>query len=140
MNLAFGVTREQLNEWKRQASAGRIAFLTHYWLHPSFPGVTSVTKVGCANIDRLRAWAISHNLPPQYIHYRDRYPHYDIFGELQELILRREGQWEQLNKFVTKQPYTREDGAASSQDSAASVVKDRFDAPSSLMNGGRERK
>jgi hypothetical protein len=98
--MAFGVTREELEAWKRQVVEGRIAFLTHYWLHPRYPDVTSVTKVGCSNLERLRDWAASHGLPPQYIHHRDRYPHYDIFGKTQAEILRREGQWEQLQKFV----------------------------------------
>lgn len=98
--MAFGVTREELERWKRRVSEGRIAFLTHYWLHPADPRITSITKVGCADLDKLRAWAISHGLPPQYIHRRERYPHYDVFGKRQADILRKEGQWEQLRKFV----------------------------------------
>jgi len=98
--MAFGVTREQLNEWKQQVARGQIAYLTHYWIHPRIPGIRSVTKVGCADVERLRRWAVSHGLPPQYIHHRESYPHYDIFGEKQAEILRKEGQWEQLRKFV----------------------------------------
>ncbi|WP_309118348.1 hypothetical protein [Paenibacillus sp.] len=100
--MAFGVSREQLAAWKKDVAEGRIAFLTHYWLHPKVPGVTSVTKVGCSDLEKLRRWAVSHGLPPQYIHHRDSYPHYDIFGEMQAVILEREGQWEQLKKFAPK--------------------------------------
>jgi len=100
--MAFGVSKEELAAWKKEVAAGRIAFLTHYWLHPKFPEITSVTKVGCSDLDRLRRWAISHGLSPQYIHHRDRYPHYDIFGEMQAVILEKEEQWEQLRKFVRK--------------------------------------
>jgi hypothetical protein len=102
--MAFGVRREELEAWKRQVAEGNIAFLTHYWLHPRYPDVTSVTKVGCADLERLRAWAVSHRLPPQYIHHKERYPHYDIFGQAQAQILRREGQWKQLRKFVGELP------------------------------------
>ncbi|HZG56986.1 hypothetical protein [Paenibacillus sp.] len=143
--MAFGVTREQVTEWKRQVSEGRIAFLTHYWIHPSFPDVKSVTKVGCADIERLRAWAVSHGLPPQYIHYRDRYPHYDIFGERQAYILRKEGQWEQLRKFVPEamaEPHSLPPAGSSSRShrQTASDVTDKFDSPASFTNGERERK
>jgi len=98
--MAFGVSRRELEEWKRDVAAGRIAFLTHFWTDARFPGVTSVTKVGCADVERLERWALSHGLSPRYIHRRDRYPHYDIFGERQADILRKEGQLAQLNKFV----------------------------------------
>lgn len=111
--MAFGITKEELAAWKRRVAEGKIAFLTHYWLHPRYPGITSVTKVGCSDLQRLREWAIAHGLPPQYIHQRDVYPHYDLFGDIQADILRREGQWEQLRKFVSPPSTAATPGTAS---------------------------
>lgn len=37
--MAFGINREELTRWKKAVSAGEIAFLTHYWLDPRFPGI-----------------------------------------------------------------------------------------------------
>lgn len=34
--MAFGINRRQLLEWKKKASRGEIAFLTHYWLDSAF--------------------------------------------------------------------------------------------------------
>jgi len=100
--MAFGISRGELERWKQQVKEGRIAFLTHYWIDSRFPGITSVTKVGCSDLTKLRKWAISHGLPPQYIHNREQFPHYDIFGETQIRILRKERQWDQLYRFVIK--------------------------------------
>jgi len=97
--MAFGIKREELNAWKRAVSEGEIAFLTHYWLDPRYPGITTVTKVGCADLSRLRAWCVAHGLPPQYIHNRSPFPHFDLIGQRQPEILRQEGQWDQLIRF-----------------------------------------
>ncbi|MBY9080010.1 hypothetical protein KIH86_21120 [Paenibacillus sp. HN-1] len=97
--MAFGVKKEELNRWKQAVLSGEIAFLTHYWLDPRFPGITTVTKVGCSDLDRLAAWCRDNGLPPQYIHNRTPFPHFDLIGEKQPEILRREGQWEQLRRF-----------------------------------------
>ncbi|WP_199614304.1 hypothetical protein [Paenibacillus alkalitolerans] len=97
--MAFGIDREELNEWKREVSKGNIAFLTHYWLHPRFPEVKTVTKVGCADLERLKEWLVSYGLNPAYIHARDRYPHFDLIGPKQKQILMLEQQWDQINRF-----------------------------------------
>lgn len=54
--MAFGITRGELNEWKRQVKNGQIAFLTHYWIDKRFPGCKTVTKVGCSDISVLIEW------------------------------------------------------------------------------------
>ncbi|KAA9001009.1 hypothetical protein F4V43_14280 [Paenibacillus spiritus] len=97
--MAFGIDRNELNRWKAAVSEGRIAFLTHYWLDSRFPGINTVTKVGCADRERLADWCRSHGLPPEYIHNRSPFPHFDLLGPRQADILRREGQWEQLRRF-----------------------------------------
>jgi len=85
--MAFGISRSELNEWKSNVSAGKIAFLTHYWLEPRFPGIRTVTKVGCADLDKLEAWCRQHGLNPAYIHRRDEYPHFDLIGAKQKEVL-----------------------------------------------------
>ncbi|MFE1626375.1 hypothetical protein ACFLFF_06450 [Brevibacillus reuszeri] len=76
-----------------------IAFLTHYWLDPRFPGVKTVTKVGCSNRQRLTEWCHVHGLNPVYIHDRTPFPHFDLLGPRQKEILQLEGQWDQLERF-----------------------------------------
>lgn len=97
--MAFGVKKEELDRWKQTVLSGEIAFLTHYWLDPRFPGVTTVTKVGCSDLDRLASWCRDHDLPPKYIHNRPPFPHFDLIGPKQPEILKQEGQWEQLRRF-----------------------------------------
>lgn len=97
--MAFGVRREELEDWKRKVTAGEIAYLTHYWYEPRFPGVNTVTKVGCDDLDRLAAWCGRYGLNPAYIHKRQPFPHYDLIGAKQVEVLRLEGQWEQLKRF-----------------------------------------
>ncbi|MNI73045.1 hypothetical protein D3C73_1290220 [compost metagenome] len=97
--MAFGISRTELTEWKRKVSEGEIAFLTHYWLDPRFPNVKSVTKVGCANLERLEAWCKKHGLNPTYIHNRMEYPHYDLMGTKQVEILEKEKLYEHLQRF-----------------------------------------
>ncbi|MFD0586696.1 hypothetical protein ACFQZE_01680 [Paenibacillus sp. GCM10027627] len=97
--MAFGITREELNEWKAAVLRGEIAFLTHYWLDPRFPGMQTVTKAGCADMDKLRSWCLASGLDPKYIHQRSHYPHYDLFGQLQARVLKREGLSSHLERF-----------------------------------------
>lgn len=97
--MAFGITRAELNDWKRLVSKGEIAFITHYWIDPKFPGYTTVTKVGCSDLEKLSAWCLSHRLNPKYIHRRAEYPHFDLIGPEQVRILREEGLWEQIERF-----------------------------------------
>lgn len=97
--MAFGIARAELQEWKSAVERGEIAYLTHYWLDERFPGVRSVTKVGCGDIERLKAWCRIHGLASRYIHYRDRYPHMDLFGPRQKEILLAEGLQDHIDRF-----------------------------------------
>ncbi|MDR6552641.1 hypothetical protein [Paenibacillus qinlingensis] len=97
--MAFGISRLELNEWKRKCLQGEIAFLTHYWLEPRFPGVKTITKVGCCDLERLKKWCLANGLNPAYIHLRDEYPHYDLIGNKQIEILKREHLTDHLHRF-----------------------------------------
>ncbi|MFC5700352.1 hypothetical protein ACFPVX_03570 [Cohnella faecalis] len=97
--MAFGIRRQELQQWKDRVTRGEIAYLTHYWLDPRFPDSRTVTKVGCANVERLAAWCEENGLPSRYIHRRDAYPHFDLFGPKQAEVLLRAGEWEQLRRF-----------------------------------------
>lgn len=97
--MAFGITRAELNSWKDAVSRGEIAFLTHYWHDPRFPGVRTVTKVGCSDIARLADWCRANGLNPRYIHDRSPFPHFDLLGSKQLDILRREGLTHHLQRF-----------------------------------------
>lgn len=54
--MAFGLKRQDLLQWKREVRSGNIAFLTHYWQDPRFPGCNTVTKVGCSDVKKLISW------------------------------------------------------------------------------------
>ncbi|MCC3378318.1 hypothetical protein ACFQ5D_00565 [Paenibacillus farraposensis] len=98
--MAFGINRQELAAWKREVSRGEIAFLTHYWLDDRFPGNTTVTKVGCSDLDKLRLWCGNNGLNPRYIHQRQPYPHFDLIGSKQTEILRKYGISDQLKRFA----------------------------------------
>ena len=85
-------------EWKRQVQQGEIAILTHYWQDKRFPGCTTVTKVGCKDINKLKAWGKRYNLKADWIHYSD-YPHFDLFGDRQKEILFQEQADGQVKRF-----------------------------------------
>jgi len=102
--MAFGITRDELNRWKSAVSRGEIAFLTHYWLDPRFPGCTTVTKVGCSDRRRLAAWCRENGLNPRYIHEREAFPHFDLIGSKQAEILRKEGLTDHLERFRLESP------------------------------------
>lgn len=90
--MAFGIKRSDLNEWKQKIDRGKIAFLTHYWLDERFPGYKTVTKVGCRDLDQLAAWGHKYGLKKEWIHIRTNgYSHFDLIGEKQAIILRKEG-------------------------------------------------
>ncbi|MEN2464466.1 hypothetical protein [Ornithinibacillus sp. JPR2-1] len=97
--MAFGLNREELIEWKRKVENGEIAILTHYWLDDRFPGCTSVTKVGCKDVEKLIEWGNQYHLNPNYIHLDERYPHFDLFGQRQKEVLIQEGKWDHITKF-----------------------------------------
>ncbi|PYE52316.1 hypothetical protein HUB98_27395 [Paenibacillus barcinonensis] len=97
--MAFGIKRQELAAWKEQVARGEIAYLTHYWIDPRFPGITSVTKVGCADLHRLEQWCREHDLNPRYIHRRQPFPHFDLMGSRQKEILTQEGLNEHVSRF-----------------------------------------
>lgn len=90
--MAFGIKKRDVTEWKRKIDQGEIAFLTHYWLDDRFPHCKSVTKVGCKDLENLKEWGRKYHLQPEWIHHRkDGYSHFDLLGDKQAEILRREG-------------------------------------------------
>jgi hypothetical protein len=97
--MAFGIKRDELIAWKKSVSSGEIAFLTHYWIDERFPGCKTVTKVGCADIEKLSQWGESYGLKREWIDMRDDYPHFDLFGKHEKEILINEGLSEQLKRF-----------------------------------------
>ncbi|WP_028547456.1 hypothetical protein [Paenibacillus sp. UNC451MF] len=97
--MAFGIARHELNEWKRKVAQGQIAYLTHYWYEPRFPGIKTVTKVGCSDLPLLRNWCVQNGLDPNYIHHRAEFPHYDLIGSKQKEILVQEQLWEHIRRF-----------------------------------------
>ncbi|MDQ1912816.1 hypothetical protein RAC89_20705 [Paenibacillus sp. GD4] len=97
--MAFGIKREELAAWKAAVARGELAFLTHYWIDERFPGVTSVTKVGCSDVERLADWCRANGLPPRHIHHRPPYPHFDLLGPRQKEILLKEGLSEHIRRF-----------------------------------------
>lgn len=99
--MAFGIKREELNQWKRRVCRGEIAFLTHYWEDKRFPQATSVTKVGCSDIDKLIKWGQQFGLKAEWIHHT-KYPHFDLFVPKQKYILQAEGLKEHLRRFKIK--------------------------------------
>ncbi|GKV64508.1 MULTISPECIES: hypothetical protein [unclassified Sporosarcina] len=97
--MAFGIKRQELQAWKEAVSRGEIAFLTHYWLDDRFPGVNTVTKAGCCDIEKLISWGRQYGLRPEWMHAREKYPHFDLLGERQMEILKAEQRLEQLLRF-----------------------------------------
>ncbi|MFC5467992.1 hypothetical protein ACFPPD_04615 [Cohnella suwonensis] len=97
--MAFGVKREELNAWKAAVSRGETAFLTHYWYDPRFPRFRTVTKVGNADLKRLEAWCAANGLNPRYIHNRPPFPHFDLIGDRQLAVLRRERLYDHIDRF-----------------------------------------
>ncbi len=96
--MAFGIDRQELRNWKNQVRKGEIAFLTHYWIDERFPQATSVTKVGCSDIRVLIDWGKQYNLGASWIH-RNRFPHFDLFGEKQKEVLLHEGYYNHIKRF-----------------------------------------
>ncbi|TQR19498.1 hypothetical protein [Psychrobacillus vulpis] len=97
--MAFGITREELLKWKASVKKEQIAFLTHYWLDERFPGCNTVTKVGCSNLATLIEWGKQYGLKEEWIDHKEDYPHFDLFGQYEYDIMKKEGQLEQLKRF-----------------------------------------
>lgn len=100
--MAFGITRNELKEWKKKVLQGEIAFLTHYWRDARFPEAKTVTKVGCIDLHRLIEWGSQYDLKKQWVHKRDHYPHFDLIGVRQIEILKLEGRWDHIQRFRLK--------------------------------------
>ncbi|WP_027409185.1 hypothetical protein [Anoxybacteroides tepidamans] len=97
--MAFGVRKKELAEWKKKVIDGEIAFLTHFWYDPRFPNYTTVTKVGCSDLEKLFAWGAKYALRPEWVHKRHTFPHFDLLGDKQKEILRSEGLIDHLERF-----------------------------------------
>lgn len=97
--MAFGIKREELYRWKTAVQNGEIAYLTHYWMDERFPGCHTVTKVGCSDMKKLIDWGENHGLQANWIDHDPDYPHFDLFGEHQKRILKKENMFEHLNRF-----------------------------------------
>jgi len=97
--MAFGINREELATWKLAVRQKKIAFLSHYWLDDSFPGCKTVTKAGCAELEKLIEWGRQYGLQKEWIDMREDYPHFDLFGETERRILQTEGLIHQLKRF-----------------------------------------
>ncbi|TCP27036.1 hypothetical protein EV207_11814 [Scopulibacillus darangshiensis] len=97
--MAFGLRRKELEDWKHKVKNGQIAFLTHYWYDPRFPHEHTVTKIGCCDLEKLIHWGKKYDLKPEWIDKKKDYPHFDVLGERQRLILRNEGYGNHINRF-----------------------------------------
>lgn len=100
--MAFGIKRAELDRWKREVEAGNIAFLTHYWIDDRFPGCSTVTKVGCSDLQKLKLWGKQYGLRPEWLDLRGNYPHFDLFGDRQKSILKAEKLLEQVERLEKK--------------------------------------
>ncbi|MFY4774010.1 hypothetical protein [Metabacillus sp. RGM 3146] len=97
--MAFGISREELNSWKKKAEKGEVALLTHFWLDDRFPDSHAVTKAGCSDLSELIQWGKKHGLKPEWIDRRSSYPHFDLMGEKQLEILKLYGLSDHIKRF-----------------------------------------
>jgi|SRR5690625_687546 len=97
--MAFGINKAELENWKRQVLKGEIAFLTHYWQDERFPNTYTVTKVGCVWIPKLINWGKQYDLKAKWIHQHPLYPHFDLLGERQLMVLQQEGRYDHIKRF-----------------------------------------
>ncbi|WP_327290621.1 hypothetical protein [Salimicrobium flavidum] len=73
--------------------------MTHYWIDDRFPGCDTVTKVGCSDVEKLKRWGRKYGLKPEWIDFREAFPHYDLFGKHQFDILQAEGKEDHIRRF-----------------------------------------
>ncbi|NGP44028.1 hypothetical protein G4V62_03340 [Bacillaceae bacterium SIJ1] len=102
--MAFGIKRDELIAWKKQVSAGELAFLTHFWVHPTRPEWHTVTKAGCNDLEKLMAWGEAYGLQEKWIHHRPAYPHFDLLGAVQYQVLIDVGLNSHIERFRIKAP------------------------------------
>src|SRR5699024_4869518 len=93
--MAFGIKRSELWQWKKQVNEGKISIITHYWQDDRFPGCTTVTKIGCEDIDKLISWGEQYSLKSRWIH-QNAYTDCDVCEEKHKEILKQEERVEQL--------------------------------------------
>ncbi|MGD6816036.1 hypothetical protein ACQCVE_03040 [Metabacillus sp. 113a] len=97
--MAFGIKREDLQQWKRAVARGEIAFLTHFWQDDRFPEAKSVTKAGCSDIRKLADWGKGFGLQEQWIDSRSDFPHFDLMGAKQAEVLMHYKMYKTMQKF-----------------------------------------
>ncbi len=98
--MAFGISRKELQQWKRDIDNGKVAFLTHYWMDDRFPNCKTVTKAGCRDLNKLQEWGRKYGLKREWIHVReDGYSHFDLLGERQKEILIKENLFDHIKRF-----------------------------------------
>lgn len=105
--MAFGVTKQELADWKASVEKGKVAFITHFWYDKRFPEVKTVTKVGCADLDALVLWGNKYGLKRDWIDQRPAYPHFDLMGDKQAEILKSENKLYQLERLLEKSKRNR---------------------------------
>lgn len=96
--MAFGIKRMELKKWKQDVMDGKIAFLTHFWQDERFPNAYTVTKVGCIDVHTLATWGKQYGLKREWIHMH-RYPHFDLFEDVQIRVLKSEGLYDHIERF-----------------------------------------
>lgn len=98
--MAFGIKRSDVELWKKKVERADIAFLTHYWQDERFPDCRTVTKAGCSDVEKLVKWGKQYGLQPEWIDSRNpSRPHFDLLGEKQLTILKKEGLLDHLQRF-----------------------------------------
>ncbi|MFS0654890.1 hypothetical protein [Bacillus sp. 179-C3.3 HS] len=97
--MAFGIKRHELNGWKSAVQQGEIAFLTHYWLDDRFPNANTVTKAACQDLNVLVLWGETYGLKKEWIHIREGFPHFDLIGDVQKRILKKERSLGNIQEF-----------------------------------------
>jgi hypothetical protein len=97
--MAFGISRKELVRWKEAVDRGEISFLTHFWIDDRFPNSHCVTKAGCKDIEKLANWGAQFGLKKEWIHYNEKYPHFDLLGDIQLKILKHYGLDDQIKRF-----------------------------------------
>lgn len=98
--MAFGISRNELQQWKNDIDNGKVAFLTHYWVDDRFPNCKTVTKAGCRDLKKLQEWGRKYGLKSEWIHVRkDGYSHFDLLGKRQKEILIKENLFDHIKRF-----------------------------------------
>ncbi|QKS71330.1 hypothetical protein FLK61_31990 [Paenalkalicoccus suaedae] len=94
--MAFGVTKDELRQYKIQAASGEIAFLTHFWFDERFPQHQTVTKAASNDKQRLIEWGKQYGLKEEWIHDDGHFPHFDLIGSTEWHVLHQENKADKL--------------------------------------------